>query len=281
MKTMMSLFIAFLSFINYEQVSAKDLNVVVSIAPIHSLVSSIMEGAGEPTLLFTQGNEGTTSLDPFQKSKLITADMMVWVGSGLESSMDQALNDMHMQRARLLTLSQYLPLLSPADTEDHSNMSRQQSRDLVFWTDPRLAVMAVRIITPKLVRLDPDNQELYLDNEMALIKKLKSLEAEIYAELAPYPSLHKMAAISNDRYFTHRFVAPFSMSADSDYHIRKVSTTGTNTCANIAQQNEKLTAGSELYFDAMRQLTNQVKTCLSRKGKIMASNHIDDMQITN
>ena len=87
MKKTLTLLTLLLPFLNYGTVSAKELNVVVSIAPLHSLMSSLMKGAGKPTLLYDENFDQTTALDPFQKSHVITADMTVWVGSGLEASL--------------------------------------------------------------------------------------------------------------------------------------------------------------------------------------------------
>ncbi len=89
MKKILALFTLLLTFVYCGTVAAKELNVIVSIPPLHSLVSSLMEGAGEPILLFDGDMDQTTVLDPFQKSQVITADMMVWVGPGLESPLEQ------------------------------------------------------------------------------------------------------------------------------------------------------------------------------------------------
>ncbi len=62
--------------------------VVVSIKPVHGLVTRLMEGVGEPTLLI----DGATSphaftLRPSQAAALAEADLVVWVGPALESSL--------------------------------------------------------------------------------------------------------------------------------------------------------------------------------------------------
>ena len=66
--------------------SADAPDVVVSITPIHSLVEGIMQGVGRPTLLVTGGaSPHTWSMRPSDAEALENADVVVWVGEGLES----------------------------------------------------------------------------------------------------------------------------------------------------------------------------------------------------
>ena len=154
--------------------------VVVSIPSLHSLVVELMQGAEQPQLILAQDMADSGEMDAFQKTQMIAADMVIWVGPGLETPMAHTLAELPILNNKLITLSNYVPLLARDDYQG-SLESRQLSRDLRFLTDPRLAVMAVRMITPRLVRLDPEHQELYLDNEIALIGKLKSLEQDCAA----------------------------------------------------------------------------------------------------
>ena len=63
---------------------------VASIKPIHSLLSGVMEGAGEPSLLVRGGaSPHTWTLRPSDAHALEHADLVVWVGEGLESFLVQ------------------------------------------------------------------------------------------------------------------------------------------------------------------------------------------------
>ena len=65
---------------------------VASIKPVHSLLSGVMEGAGEPTLLVRGGaSPHTWTLRPSDAHALEHADLVVWVGEGLESFLVQPL----------------------------------------------------------------------------------------------------------------------------------------------------------------------------------------------
>ena len=63
---------------------------VASIKPIHSLLSGVMEGAGQPTLLVRGGaSPHTWTLRPSDAHALEHADLVVWVGDELESFLVQ------------------------------------------------------------------------------------------------------------------------------------------------------------------------------------------------
>lgn len=60
--------------------------VVVSIGPVHSLVAGVMEGLGEPRLLIRGGaSPHNFSLRPSDARALAGADLVIWVGEGLET----------------------------------------------------------------------------------------------------------------------------------------------------------------------------------------------------
>ncbi|MGD9476485.1 zinc ABC transporter substrate-binding protein ZnuA [Shinella sp. G-2] len=67
-------------------------NVVVSIKPIHSLVSAIMQGVGEPALIVEgAASPHTYSLKPSNAAALQDADVVFWVGHGLEAFLEKPL----------------------------------------------------------------------------------------------------------------------------------------------------------------------------------------------
>lgn len=67
-------------------------DVVVSIKPIHSLVASIMQGVGEPKLIVEgAASPHTYSLKPSNAAALQDADLVFWVGHGLEAFLEKPL----------------------------------------------------------------------------------------------------------------------------------------------------------------------------------------------
>ncbi len=67
-------------------------DVVVSIKPIHSLVASIMKGVGEPSLIVEgAASPHTYTLKPSNAQALENADVVFWVGHGLEAFLEKPL----------------------------------------------------------------------------------------------------------------------------------------------------------------------------------------------
>jgi zinc transport system substrate-binding protein len=65
---------------------AAEIDVVVSIKPVHSLVTGVMEGVGEPTLLVKgTGSEHSYSLRPSEALALDQAEVVFWVGETMET----------------------------------------------------------------------------------------------------------------------------------------------------------------------------------------------------
>lgn len=237
--------------------------VVVSIEPIHSLVSALMEGIAEPVLLVEEEKAAAVNLDAFQQSRMITADLIIRVGAGLETSMASTLQQMPAMHNKVITLSNHLPLLVKDDF--HGDVSvRQQSRNLAFWYDPKLSVMAVRHITPTLVRLDPDHQEQYLDNEIALIKKLKKLHHDISSLFENNSTLTYTNLQQLNRYFSHRFIESQQPAETDHWQYRTVSTKPATHCPGIQPVQNSETA-SDLYFHLMRNTARAAIACMSNQ----------------
>ncbi|MET0000541.1 MAG: zinc ABC transporter substrate-binding protein [Candidatus Thiodiazotropha lotti] len=253
--------IFFVLMLTFFQPVIADPKVVVGNAPVHSLVSALMEGVAKPKLLTESAAVSRTELNPFQLAGLLTADMVVWAGAGYESAVDKALTGMPQLENKLLTLSNYVPLL-PREGYDPLSSARQANRDLRFWSDPKLAVMAVRLITPRLVRLDPDNTERYLDNEIALLAKIKSLGEEVAQLLEPYTFTTDVDLNAVDPYFKNRFLAN-KLYRHGEGSFKKVSnsTTGKKACT-VAIGSTQILPGSSHYFEMLRTTARSVTSCM-------------------
>ncbi|MEL0628203.1 zinc ABC transporter substrate-binding protein [Psychromonas aquatilis] len=87
--------------------AAETPQVVVSIKPIHSLVSGVMEGVATPTLLVKKGSPHAYTLRPSEASALANADLVIWVGHEMESFLEKPLETV-AGNAQKLTLSEQL-----------------------------------------------------------------------------------------------------------------------------------------------------------------------------
>ena len=94
MKSIATLLFASVAMITSSNAMAAP-NVVVSIKPIHSLVSAVMAGVGEPTLIVDGGaSPHTYNLKPSNARAIESADVVFWVGDGLEKFLEKPLQSL-------------------------------------------------------------------------------------------------------------------------------------------------------------------------------------------
>ena len=81
------------SIITFSSSIQAKINVVASIKPIHSLVASVMDGVGKPSLL-VDGNASphTFQLKPSHAKLLQNADIIFWVDENLENFLEKPLS---------------------------------------------------------------------------------------------------------------------------------------------------------------------------------------------
>jgi len=191
--------------------------VVVSIAPLHSLVAGVMAGVEQPRLLLPQGaSPHTYAMLPSDARALRDATLVVWVGEGLEAFLRKPLATLSRD-ASLLTVAelpglQLLPAREHADwNDDHHDHdhdhdhSASGQHDWHLWLDPRNAAVIVDAVAERLGRLDPANAARYRDNARALRARLDLLDRELTAALSavrdqPYVVFHDAY-----QYFEHRY----------------------------------------------------------------------------
>ena len=109
-------------------------NVVVSIKPIHSLVSAIMQGVGEPRLIVEgAASPHTYSLRPSNAAALQDADVVFWVGHGLEAFLEKPLEALG-GKATVVELDdapglERLPFREGGPFEAHSHGGGEEGHD--------------------------------------------------------------------------------------------------------------------------------------------------------
>jgi len=99
--------------------------VVVSIKPLHSLVSAVMEGVATPTLLVKKGSPHAYTLRPSEARALASADLVIWIGHEMESFLEKPLetvaeNSKQLELAEVLE-SSLLKTRSGIEWDEHEH----------------------------------------------------------------------------------------------------------------------------------------------------------------
>ncbi|MEJ2592220.1 MAG: zinc ABC transporter substrate-binding protein, partial [Candidatus Thiodiazotropha sp.] len=164
------------------------------------LVAGVMAGVAEPELLI-KGSQSPHefSLRPSDMRALSAADLIVWVGPGLETALSGLLGKGHL-RANVMTLAgdddpDILPMREGADWESHGHTmpvapadhatAHVDESDSHIWLSPRIARRIVQQVSDALARMDSANAGRYRDNAARLITRLQQLDERLRAQLEP------------------------------------------------------------------------------------------------
>jgi zinc transport system substrate-binding protein len=189
--------------------------VVVSIKPLHALVSEVMSGVGEPMLLFSNSaSPHDTRLRPSRVRALSRAQLVVWVGPALERSLASTLTNINSaNRYALAALD--LPELKKLgaksggvwikDDHDHDHEHGTGNVDPHVWLSTENAMVIIKAVATQLGKIDPDNRETYNNNVTKLVGRLSDLAIEIGAMLKPYHKTPYVALHDAFRYFEDQF----------------------------------------------------------------------------
>ena len=167
-----------------------ELNVVTTIKPLHSLISKVMQGLGEPLLII----EGTTSphsftLKPSHAKLLEEADLIFWVGEGMETFIEKPLKSivkdaevisfMEVDGINKLKFREENIFESHDDHDDHDHDSHAGHAhgkfDAHIWLDPMNAKEMIHEIAHELSHLDPSNKDKYNKNAESTLLDIDEL----------------------------------------------------------------------------------------------------------
>lgn len=213
-------------------------DVVVSIKPVHSLVAAIMKGVGEPQLIVDgAASPHTYNLRPSNARKLEKADVVFWVGPGLEAFLQKPLEAL-ASKATVVELEdakglEKLPFREggPFEAHDHGEEGHEAhdghtegegahdhghdhadaeehkpgAYDTHLWLDPANAKAMAQAIETALIAADAGNAATYQANTKKLIDDLDTLDAEVAETVKPVKDKPFIVFHDAYQYFEHRY----------------------------------------------------------------------------
>ena len=223
--------------------------VAVDIAPIHSLVSRVMEGVGTPSLVIPPGaSPHEHALRPSEAAALEGADLVFWVGEDLTPWLEEAVETLAGDAAvtALLDVEGTVLLDVREDAlfeahehghDDHDHDAHDHDHDHGHdesgeadhdhdhakdgahahgghdphaWLSPENAETWLNIIAAELSSVDPQNADTYAANAAAALEEMAMLKAEITAILAPVSGKRFIVFHDAYQYFERAFDFPAS-----------------------------------------------------------------------
>ena len=200
--------------------------VVVSIKPIHSLVASVMEGVGSPTLIVKgSASPHGYSLKPSDAQAIAKAKIVFWVGEELERFLEKSIQSLAKNAETIWMVDApgitRLEFREGGAIGEHEEGSKGHSAhaghdhgtiDMHLWLDPENAKAMVRYIAQSLKEADAENAQKYAANAEALIAELGSLDRELTETLSPLKGARFIVFHDSTQYFEKRYGLPASGS---------------------------------------------------------------------
>jgi len=201
-----------------------EVNVVTTIKPLHSLISSVMEGVGKPSLIIEgTNNPHTFVFKPSHAEMIENADIVFWIGEDLEAFMEKPLDSLAKNAKTIafmdLASIEKLKFREQNIFDDHDDHGHKDDEhddhddhdghddehdghddhddhaghhdghnhgefDAHIWLDPANAKEMVLEISHELSELDPSNKSKYEDNASKTIVALDKLIEEVDKSLS-------------------------------------------------------------------------------------------------
>lgn len=195
--------------------SAAAPRVVASLPPLHGLAAAVLEGIAEPELLVRSGgSEHAYAVKPSDARALGSADLVVWIGPGLESFLAKPIATLARGDA-VLTIAE-LPgiTLLPrragqpwggSDEEGAGDAHAHDALDLHLWLDPDNARLIVLEIAERLSAIDPERASRYRQNAKAAAARIFQIADALWWKLGPLRGVPFLVYHDAYQYFERRF----------------------------------------------------------------------------
>ena len=228
-------------------VTAADVpKVTTDIAPVHSLVSKVMEGVGRPKLIIPPINSPHEyQLKPSNAKDIEDADLIFWIGKDLTPWLEKALLTLGEDAGKIALLdADGIELLSfregalfeahdhddhkghddHDDHDDHKSHDDHEGHDHGdhdphAWLSPNTAKVWLNVIASKLSEADPENAGTYFANASSAKQDLDGLSQEINSILDPMRD--KKFVVFHDAY--QYFEKDFNISASGAISLSDAS----------------------------------------------------------
>ena len=191
--------------------------VVADIAPIHSLVSMVMDGVGQPQLLVPQNiSPHHYSMRPSEAEALQEAQLVVYVSHDMSPWLEPVLETLAAS-ASALDLSKVDnimqlayregPIFADHDEEGHDDHAHHDHDgvDPHMWLDPMNAKLWLHAIASELTRIDPKNADRYDENARSSSRTITLAMAQAEGHLASGKDNGFLVYHDAYQYFEKRF----------------------------------------------------------------------------
>ena len=199
--------LSILSFLTLFTSANAEIKVVASIKPIHSLASYLMEGVGTPNLIVDgYASPHGFAMKPSHAKMLQEADLIFWVGEGLENFLEKPLKSIAKKAEKIELLEikglQKLKFREKNIFDEHDDHGHKEDKhddhghdedgheghahgeyDPHIWLDPENAKVILNEMVEHLIENDAKNASTYKKNLKNAEKDLDKLVKKVKSDL--------------------------------------------------------------------------------------------------
>ena len=198
----------------------KPLSIVASIRPVHALVAGVMGDLGTPHLLLAApASAHHFTLKPSQARALQNADIVFWIGPGMEQPLTKALATLAADAQSVALDDSAGLVLFDFDDDGHDGHGTKDKHNEHgghgghgehginphIWLDPFNAQIMLGVIADHLGKADPVNAKTYQANADVMRQNLVQLQIDIARQLAPFAESEFLVLHDAHIYFERRF----------------------------------------------------------------------------
>ena len=179
-----SLILALFFTLTLSPLTHADVRVAVTVKPLHSLVSGVMKGVGEPVLIMTgSGSPHHYSLRPSERRLLANSELIFWVGPELETFMPRILHGLDRSASSIALIASTGLEQLPSRTSHHHPGAHTRI-DPHIWLSAENAHVMVDEIASRLIALDAAHADAYEANRKRMHKRISETDQQIRRKLA-------------------------------------------------------------------------------------------------
>lgn len=210
----MRIMLSALAILAAGPVLAEPPRVVVDTPVTASLVNQVMGDLGQARILLAQGASAHHhQMRPSDAQDLQDAGLLIWTGPELTPWLDRAAASVagDVAQVRLLAVPGTHLRGYGAGAGDHAHDTGSESGrdsgsvDPHAWLDPANGQLWLGTVAEALAKADPANAAVYAANAAAAATRVRDLEADLQAQLAPFRDDSIVAFHDAYGYFTDHF----------------------------------------------------------------------------
>ena len=195
----------------------KDINIVVSIKPIHSIVSNLTQGVSEPNLLLKY-NESPHHfhIKPSQAMMLDKADLIIYIDKYFESGLANILKNYDNSSKLIISELNIKKKYNIRESNKHHKHEHEHGHDedededtneldYHLWLDIDNIKYIAKKVYEKLITIDKENANIYDKNLKELNKELTKLDNDITAKMALFTNTEFVNFSDTLQYFEKKY----------------------------------------------------------------------------